>query len=41
MKLSEAEISELVQLLRDADFDDLELEWGDIYFRIARRSSNT
>lgn len=39
MKLSEAEISEIVQLLRDADFDDLELEWSDIYFRIARRST--
>ena len=39
MKLSEAEISEIVQLLRDADCDDLELEWDDIYFRIARRSA--
>lgn len=39
MKLSEAEIAEIVQLLRDADFDDLELEWDDIYFRIARRSA--
>ena len=39
MKLSETEISEIVQLLRDADFDDLELEWDDIYLRIARRSA--
>jgi acetyl-CoA carboxylase biotin carboxyl carrier protein len=39
MKLSEAEISEIAQLLRDADFDDLELEWGDIYFRVARRTA--
>jgi acetyl-CoA carboxylase biotin carboxyl carrier protein len=39
MKLSESDIAEITQLLRDADFDDIELEWGDIYLRIARRSA--
>lgn len=39
MKLSEADIADITQLLRDADFDDIELEWGDIYLRIARRSA--
>jgi acetyl-CoA carboxylase biotin carboxyl carrier protein len=38
MKLSEADIAEITQFLRDVDFDDLELEWDDIYLRIARRS---
>jgi acetyl-CoA carboxylase biotin carboxyl carrier protein len=38
MKLSESDIAEIAQFLRDVDFDDLELEWGDLYLRIARRS---
>jgi acetyl-CoA carboxylase biotin carboxyl carrier protein len=39
MKLSDADIAEITQFLRDVDFDDLELEWDDIYLRVARRSS--
>lgn len=39
MKLTESDIADIVQLLRDADFDDLELEWGDIYLRVAQRST--
>ncbi len=39
MKLTESDIADIVQLLRDADFDDLELEWGDIYLRVAHRST--
>jgi acetyl-CoA carboxylase biotin carboxyl carrier protein len=38
MRLSEADIAEIVQFLRDIDFDDLELEWDDVYLRVARRS---
>ena len=38
MKLSNADIAEITQFLRDVDFDDLELEWGDVYLRVARRS---
>lgn len=38
MKLSESDIAEIAQFLRDVDFDDMEIEWGDIYLRVARRS---
>lgn len=41
MKLSESDIAEITQLLRDIDFEDLELEWNDIYVRVAQRSAMT
>lgn len=41
MKLSESDIAEITQLLRDIDFEDLELEWNDIYVRVAQRSALT
>ncbi len=41
MKLSESDIAEITQLLRDIDFEDIELEWNDIYVRVAQRSAMT
>jgi acetyl-CoA carboxylase biotin carboxyl carrier protein len=38
MKLTDADIAQIVALLKDSDYDDIELEWDDIHLRITRRS---
>jgi acetyl-CoA carboxylase biotin carboxyl carrier protein len=40
MRLTDADIAQILALLKDNEFDELELEWDDIYLRIARRSQS-
>jgi acetyl-CoA carboxylase biotin carboxyl carrier protein len=40
MKLTDADIAQIVALLKDNDYDEIELEWDEIHLRITRRSQS-